>query len=169
MSTNTTRPRPGTRDLALLILRAALGAIFIAHGGQKLFWFGIAGTTEAFTGMGVVLPEITAPAVSIVEFFGGLALVAGLFTRIAATGIAFVMLGAIVMVHLPAGFFLPNGIEFALMNFAAAVALALLGPGAYSVDGRRAAATDEIRSSSGPTTRAEAPSAAEPSEEPDAP
>lgn len=146
MSKTTTHHRSGTHDLALLVLRVALGAIFIAHGGQKLFWSGIAGTTEAFVGMGVFLPELTAPAVTIVEFFGGLALVAGLFTRLAAASLAVVMLGAIVMVHLPAGFFLPNGIEFALMNFAAAVALSLLGAGTYSVDGKRAVARDEARS-----------------------
>lgn len=146
MKAKTTHHRSGAHDLALLVLRVALGAIFIAHGGQKLFWSGIAGTTEAFVGMGVFLPELTAPAVTIVEFFGGLALVAGLFTRLAAASLAVVMLGAIVMVHLPAGFFLPNGIEFALMNFSAAVALALLGAGAYSVDGKRAVARDEARS-----------------------
>ncbi len=146
MSTATTHHRSTAHDLALLVLRVALGAIFIAHGGQKLFWSGIAGTTEMFVGMGVFLPELTAPAVTIVEFFGGLALVAGLFTRLAAASIAVVMLGAIVMVHLPAGFFLPNGIEFALMNFAAAVALALLGAGAYSVDSKRAVARHDARS-----------------------
>lgn len=158
MSTTTSHHRSGAHDLALLVLRVALGAIFIAHGGQKLFWFGIAGTTEAFVGMGVFLPEITAPAVAIAEFFGGLALVAGLFTRLAAGSIAVVMLGAMVMVHLPAGFFLPNGIEFVLMNFAAAVALALLGAGAYSVDGQRAAAREEARSVPAPTTSTGAPS-----------
>ena len=159
MSTATTHHRSGAHDLALLVLRVALGAIFIAHGGQKLFWFGIAGTTEAFMGMGVFLPQVTAPAVSLVEFFGGLALVAGLFTRLAAASIAVVMLGAIIMVHLPAGFFLPNGIEFPLMNFAAAVALALLGAGAYSVDGRRAADREASRSAAAPTAPAGSPEA----------
>lgn len=152
MSTATTHHRSGAHDLALLVLRVALGAIFIAHGGQKLFWSGIAGTTEMFVGMGVFLPELTAPAVTIVEFFGGLALVAGLFTRLAAASIAVVMLGAIVMVHLPAGFFLPDGMEFALMNFAAAVALALLGAGAYSVDGKRAVARHDARSPAPPAS-----------------
>ncbi len=139
MSTNPKRSSAVPRDLALLVLRVALGAIFIAHGGQKLFWFGIAGTTDAFVQMGVTMPAVTAPAVSAMELLGGLALVAGLFTRLAALGIAVVMLGAMLFVHLPAGFFLPNGIEFALMNFAAAVALALMGGGTYSVDGKRSA------------------------------
>lgn len=161
MSTSTTRSHSASHDLALLVLRVALGAVFIAHGGQKLFWFGIAGTTEAFLQMGVFLPSVTAPAVSIVEFFGGIALVAGLFTRLAATGIAVVMLGAIVMVHLPAGFFLPNGVEFALMNFSAAVALALLGPGGYSVDAKRAVARADSRAATAPPSpiTVDAPSA----------
>ena len=148
MPTENTRPSTVTRDLALLVLRVALGAIFIAHGGQKLFWFGIAGTTESFAQMGVVLPAVTAPAVSAMELFGGLALVAGLFTRLAAAGVAVVMLGAMLIVHLPAGFFLPNGLEFALMNFAAALALALMGGGTYSVDGKRAAARRQRRKAS---------------------
>lgn len=58
----------------------------------------------------------------------------GLFTRVAGLGLAAVMLGALVIVHLPAGFFLPNGIEFVLTLLAAAGALALTGPGAYSLD-----------------------------------
>lgn len=129
-----------TFDLAMLVLRVALGAVFIAHGGQKLFWFGISGTTGAFTDMGVLLPAVTAPFVTFAELLGGLALVAGLFTRIAAGAIAVVMLGAILLVHLPAGFFNPNGIEFPMMNLAAAVVLALLGAGAWSVDAQRAEA-----------------------------
>ena len=140
MSTNPKRSSTVTRDLALLVLRVALGAIFIAHGGEKLFWSGIAGTTESFVQMGVIMPAITAPAVAAVELFGGLALVAGLLTRLAASGIAVVMLGAMLIVHLPAGFFVPDGIEFVLMNFAAALALALMGGGHYSVDGKRTAA-----------------------------
>lgn len=127
-------------DLAMLVLRVALGAVFIAHGGQKLFWFGISGTTGAFSDMGVMLPTVTAPLVTFAELLGGLALVAGLFTRIAAGTIAVVMLGAILFVHLPAGFFNPNGIEFPMMNFAAAVVIALLGAGTWSVDAQRAEA-----------------------------
>ena len=57
------------------------------------------------------MPAITAPAVAAVELFGGLALVAGLFTRLAASGIAVVMLGAMLIVHLPAGFFVPDDVR----------------------------------------------------------
>lgn len=127
----------------LAALRLAAGSIFLAHGGQKLFVYGLEGVTASFDGMGIPLAALAAPAVSLIEAVGGMALILGLFTRWAAAGLALVMLGAMLLVHLPAGFFLPNGIEFVLVLFASAVALALTGAGAYSADallGRRRAA-----------------------------
>jgi putative oxidoreductase len=128
------RPPAGRLTIALTVLRTVVGLVFTAHGAQKLFVYGLAGVTEAFGGMGVPLPEVTAPAVAAVELLGGLALILGLFTRLAAVGLAATMAGAILLVHLAAGLFLPDGSEFALSLFAAAVALALTGPGAFSVD-----------------------------------
>ena len=121
-------------DLGLTVLRVITGLVFVAHGGQKLFVYGFGGVTGAFAQMGVPMPGITGPLVALVEFLGGLALIFGLLTRLAAAGLTVTMLGAIVMVHLAAGFFLPNGYEFALTLMGASIALAITGAGSYSVD-----------------------------------
>ena len=124
-------------DIGLAVLRVVAGLVFIAHGGQKLFVFGLDGVTAGFTQMGIPLAAVAAPLVALVELLGGIALVVGLLTRLAAVGLAITMLGAIAFVHLAAGFFLPNGSEFALTLLATAVALAFTGPGDFSLDGLR--------------------------------
>ncbi|AHG88369.1 DoxX family protein [Gemmatirosa kalamazoonensis] len=128
-------------DLGLFILRLAAGGTFAAHGGQKLFGFGIAGVTGAFTQMGAPMPGVTAPIIAVLEFAGGLALVAGLLTRLAALGLIIDMAGAIAIVHYKNGYFLPTGVEFVLLLLSCALTLLVAGPGAYSLDallGRRA-------------------------------
>ena len=121
-------------DTGLLILRIVIGIVFLMHGGQKLFVYGFAGVTNAFGGMGVPMPAITGPLTLLVELLAGGALVVGLLTRLAALGLAIDMLGAIMLVHLKGGFFLPNGYEFALTLLGASVAIAIAGAGYYSID-----------------------------------
>jgi putative oxidoreductase len=127
---------PQRLGLGLTILRIVIGIVFIVHGAQKLFVFGIGGVTAGFAQMHIPLPMIAAPVVAIVEFVGGIALVVGFFTRIAAILLAIDMAGAILFVHGRNGFFMPMGYEFALSLMAACVALAVAGPGDYSVDNR---------------------------------
>jgi putative oxidoreductase len=118
----------------LALLRAAVATIFIAHGAQKLFVYGMSGVTGAFGQLGIPFPEITGPLVALLEFFGGIALLVGLLTRTAALGLAITMVGAMVMVHAPGGFFLPNGIEFTLLLSAASLGFAIMGGGEFSID-----------------------------------
>lgn len=132
-----------SNDVALTTLRVVLGVVFFAHGAQKMLgWFGgygFHGTVGFFTHMG--MPAPLAVLIICTEFFGGLGLLAGLLTRIAALGIFGLMIGAIFMVHLQNGFFMNwmgtqkgEGFEYHLLVLAIAAALLLRGAGAFSLD-----------------------------------
>jgi putative oxidoreductase len=124
---------PSSRQLSLGLaaLRIAVATIFIRHGAQKLFTFGFAGVTDAFTHMGVPFPGVMGPFIALLEFFGGIALVIGLLTRLVALGLLFDMLGAILLVKLKGGF---STFELEFMLLASSVALAIAGAGQFSVD-----------------------------------
>jgi putative oxidoreductase len=124
---------PSSRQLSigLAVLRVAVAAVFINHGRQKLFVYGFAGVTGAFTQMGVPLPGVMGPLIGVLEFFGGIALVAGFLTRLLGVAFAFDMLGAILLVQLKKGF---SGYELEFLLLGASVALFLTGAGRFSVD-----------------------------------
>ena len=122
-------------SLALAALRVTVGTIFIAHGAQKLFTYGFAGVTGAFGQMGIPFPGVMGPAIALLEFFGGIALVIGLLTRLASLGLTFNMVGALMFVHLKGGFFLPSGYEYVFALLGASIALVLTGAGQFSIDG----------------------------------
>src|SRR6202045_891696 len=118
-----------SNDVALTMLRVVLGVVFFAHGAQKMLgWFGgygFHGTMGFFTQMG--MPAAMAFLIICTEFFGGLGLIFGLLTRIAAFGVGGLMVGDILLVHLQNGFFMNwmgtqkgEGIEFHLLALAMA-------------------------------------------------
>ena len=124
---------PSSRQvsLGLAVLRIAAGAVFIDHGYQKVFGFGFAGVTGAFTHMGVPLPGVIAPLIAVLEFFGSIALVLGFLTRPLAFAFACDMLGAILFVQLKNGF---SHFELEFLLLGASVALFFTGAGGFSVD-----------------------------------
>ena len=120
---------------ARTILRLVTGFLFAAHGWQKFNEFTVAGTQASFAKMGVPAAELAAPVVATLELVGGVALILGVLTRVFAALLAINMLGALVLVHAPAGIFAATGgYELVLLLATAALAVALVGAGKVSVD-----------------------------------
>jgi putative oxidoreductase len=133
-----------TNDSTLTVLRLVLGVVFLAHGAQKMLgWFGGYGfsATMGFFTQQMGIPAALAFLAIAAEFFGGLGLVVGFLGRVAAFGILSNMVVAVLMVHLPYGFFMNwagnqkgEGFEYHLLAAGMAVALVVLGGGNLSVD-----------------------------------
>jgi putative oxidoreductase len=131
--TKTSPNRPAV-DLSLLIIRLILGAIFVAHGSQKLF--------GAFGGPGLagvvgMLGPIGYP-VTVGEFFGGIGLIIGFLYRFSAASLIAIMIGAIAMVHWKNGFFLMNpsgkiGFEYNLSLIGLSLPILIAGPGKFAI------------------------------------
>ena len=129
--------------LVPLILRLTLAIVMFPHGAQKaLGWFGghgLRGTIGFFTSQGIPVP-LTLLAIA-AELLGSLGVLVGLFTRVAAFGIACVMVVAILTVHAKVGFFMNwfgtqkgEGFEYHLLALGLAVALIIGGAGSWSID-----------------------------------
>ena len=131
-------------DVLPLVLRVALGVVIFPHGAQKLLgWFGGDGyrNTMGFFTKGMGIPAILAFLVIFVEFFGSLALIFGMLTKLAALGIGVDMLVAALLVHRSNGFFMNwegeregEGFEFHILAVAIALALVIGGGGTLSLD-----------------------------------
>ncbi|MGQ0773044.1 MAG: DoxX family protein [Pseudonocardiales bacterium] len=137
-------------DVALLLLRATIGVVFIAHGAQKLFGAfggrGLDGVANTMAGLGLKPGMFFAVLSGVLEFGGGLLLVVGLFTSLVGLLLSGVMVMAIALVTGANGFIVPGGVgyEFNVVLIAAALTLVLAGPGQLSLDHRLGLA-DRIR------------------------
>ncbi len=132
-------------DVGTLCLRLALGVIFTAHGSQILFgWFdgpGLAAMGQGFSQMGFQPGVFWATVTGATEFFGGLGLLLGVGTRLAALLLGVVMLVAMLKVHLPNGFFLNfmlkpgvgHGVEYNVALLGGCLSLFFSGPGKYAI------------------------------------
>lgn len=131
-------------ELTLTIARLILGVVFFMHGAQKaLGWFGgygYAGTMQFFT-HGLHIPAAFAFLAIMAEFLGGIGLIVGFLSRIAAIGIAINMLVAIFKIHCHFGFFMNwsgtqkgEGYEYHLLALALCLVILVKGAGALSID-----------------------------------
>ena len=138
-----------------LVLRLALGIVMFGHGAQKVpGWFGGAGftgTVEVFT-QKMNFPLWIVLLLMFIEFFGSLALLAGLLTRLSALGIGCAMAVCAFMYHLPNGFFMNwfgkqagEGFEYHILLLGICAALLIEGGGALSLD-RRLMRMSDLRS-----------------------
>jgi putative oxidoreductase len=128
-------------ELGLAILRVVLGVIFIAHGAPSVFG-GMEGTTELMRSLGVPLPLVAAWAISLLEFLGGISLIAGLLVTPVALFLIVHMMMGVILVHAERGFYVlgPNangGIEFSLLLAASLLMLVFGGPGLAAMDARK--------------------------------
>lgn len=141
MSSSGTEARGSVvSDVALFLLRGGLGVDFVAHGSQKLFGafggVGLSGTARFFDSLGAHPGTLWAVVGGIVEFGGGIAMLLGLFSRLAGVGIAVDMLLAIALYNAGHGFFTEtptDGWEINYLVVCMALAVVLLGPGRYAL------------------------------------
>lgn len=119
----------------LVPLRIAVGVVFLIHGGQKLFVFGVPGTADILGKIGIPLPTLAAVVVIVAECAGGLGILLGAFARWAGLVLAIDMTVAIMAARLRGGFFTPYGYEFELSLLGACLTIAALGAGGASIDG----------------------------------
>ena len=123
--------KPANAELAKVLLRLAIGAVFMAHGWQKLT--GLEGTTMFFNKLGIPFPQLMAPFIGCVEFFGGAAMILGLAARLAGFLLACTMVVAIITAK---GFSSWFTMELEVTLLAANLCILLSGAGGWSIDAK---------------------------------
>jgi putative oxidoreductase len=118
----------------MLPLRIVVGLVFLMHGAQKLLIFGPGGTADIMGKLGLPLPLVSATVVIAVELLGGLAILLGVYARLAGALLAFEMVIAILVARVHGGFFAPYGYEFELTLLGACLTFAFNGPGRMSIE-----------------------------------
>lgn len=118
----------------LVPLRFVVGLVFLMHGGQKVFVFGLGGTADIMGKLGLPLPMLSAATVIAAEILGGLGIITGLYARWAGLALAIEMLVAIPVARLHGGFFTPYGFELELTLLGACLTFAALGSGGVSIE-----------------------------------
>ncbi|MDO8733312.1 MAG: DoxX family protein [Actinomycetota bacterium] len=123
-------------DLAMLIIRLAIGPMIIAHGYNKIFGAGgLTGTANWFEGLGLKPGWVHARVAAFTEISVGIAITIGLLTSFAAAGIIGLMVVAMFTDHRGKGYFVfKGGMEYVLFVAMTAAALASAGPGKWSID-----------------------------------
>jgi len=128
----------GNSSVGLGIIRAMVGLVFVAHGLQKLLVYHYPGVVASFQKIGIPAPGVSAALAMAAELVGGLMLVAGFYTRLAAIPVAFTMFVAIGQIHFHNGFFAQaGGFEYPLTLLVANVAFMVSGGGAFALDNLR--------------------------------
>jgi len=123
------------QPLGLLALRLVVGIVMIGHGYGKVFHGGLTQHVQRVSALG--LPGWLAYPSAFTEFFGGMLLIAGLFTRFVSVAVMIDMLVAISKVHWKNGMFGKGGYEFPLTVATIAFALIFLGGGPIALDAIR--------------------------------
>lgn len=125
------------QDVAPLVLRVALGVVFVWHGYDKVFTIGLTNVAGFLGNMGFPMATVFAYILAYGEMIAGALLILGLLTHWASKFAAIVALVAFLMVHVSKGFSVANGgYEFIMLIFAAAVSILITGAGKYSLDAK---------------------------------
>lgn len=127
--------RPAVRDGALLFLRLVIGAVFVAHGWDKIFLTGVPETAAQFAEMGIPQAQMTVWLVAIVEIIAGALLILGLLGPFVAGVLIVEMFAVLWFVHINNGLFISDGgFEYALVMIAALSIVVTFGSGRASLD-----------------------------------